>query len=143
MDVHKGDKRDPDEQALIKQEGDQGDQDERGRKMELEKKKRDEDAEWIKRVIDRSGWIDEKRVGMLRSHPLPIRYLDDVDEQRLAWAHESIYNALTQTDRVLAYRSLLLAKKYAGQLSLGARLLDALGRAEIRVEAWIVVGGQS
>lgn len=111
--------------------------------MELEKKKRDEDAEWIKRVIDRSGWIDEKRVGMLRSHPLPIRYLDDVDEQRLAWAHESIYNALTQTDRVLAYRSLLLAKKYAGQLSLGARLLDALGRAEIRVEAWIVVGGQS
>jgi len=96
-------------------------------------------ARLIRDYIERRDWVD-LRQEPTRHHPLPIcMFMADWREQIEAWAHESVYTALSSTDAAIAFRAFAQAVEYVTRMRYEYRLpvsaiCDTLGVARNRIE---------
>lgn len=96
-------------------------------------------ARLVRDYVERRGWVDPNQEPTTH-HPLPIRmFMADWREQVEAWAHESLYTALSRTDVLIAFRAFAQAVEYVTRMQYEYRLpvsapSDVLSVARNRIE---------
>jgi len=102
-------------------------------------------ARLVRDYVEGRGWVDPDQPPTTH-HPLPVRmFMADWREQIEAWAHASVYTALSSPDVLIAFRAFAQAIEYVTRMRYEHRLpvsalSDALGVARNRIEELLARG---
>src|SRR5262249_26297763 len=72
-------------------------------------------AKLVRDHVERRGWVDPNQQPTTH-HPLPIRMFMADWRELEAWAHESVYSALSSPDATIAFRAFAQAVEYVTRM---------------------------